>query len=39
MIRSEAEVEQLVRDNQKLVDYMVNRYLKRYFVAVEPHAF
>src|SRR5713101_3820972 len=32
MIRSEAEVEQLVRDNQKLVDYMVNRYLKRYFV-------
>jgi RNA polymerase sigma factor for flagellar operon FliA len=32
MIRSEAEVERLVRDNQKLVDYMVNRYLKRYFV-------
>src|SRR5437667_12907765 len=32
MIRSEAEVEQLVRENQKLVDYMVNRYLKRYFV-------
>src|SRR5207247_11364370 len=32
MIRSEDEVEQMVRDNQKLVDYMVNRYLKRYFV-------
>jgi RNA polymerase sigma factor (sigma-70 family) len=32
MMRSEAEVERLVRDNQKLVDYMVNRYLKRYFV-------
>src|SRR4051794_21062828 len=32
MIRSEAEVERLVRENQKLVDYMVNRYLKRYFV-------
>src|SRR5919204_1174219 len=32
MIRSEAEVDRLVRDNQKLVDYMVNRYLKRYFV-------
>jgi RNA polymerase sigma factor (sigma-70 family) len=32
MLRSEAEVERLVRENQKLVDYMVNRYLKRYFV-------
>jgi RNA polymerase sigma factor (sigma-70 family) len=32
MIRSEAEAEQLVRDNEKLVDYMVNRYLQRYFV-------
>ena len=32
MIRTEAEVERLVRENQKLVDYMVNRYLKRYFV-------
>src|SRR5258708_40248483 len=32
MRRSEAEVEQLVRENQKLVDYMVNRYLRRYFV-------
>ena len=32
MRRSEAEVERLVRENQKLVDYMVNRYLKRYFV-------
>src|SRR5947208_7132441 len=32
MVRSEAEVERLVRENQKLVDYMVNRYLKRYFV-------
>ena len=32
MKRSEAEVERLVRENQKLVDYMVNRYLKRYYV-------
>jgi RNA polymerase sigma factor for flagellar operon FliA len=32
MVRSEAEVERLVRGNQKLVEYMVNRYLKRYFV-------
>src|SRR5436853_6856295 len=32
MIRSEVEVERLVHENQKLVDYMVNRYLKRYFV-------
>lgn len=31
-LRSEAEVERLVNDNRKLVDYMVNRYLKRYFV-------
>jgi RNA polymerase sigma factor FliA len=31
-LRSEAEVDQLVRQNEKLVDYMVNRYLKRYFV-------
>ena len=31
-LRSEAEVERLVRDNRKLVDYMVNRYLKRYYV-------
>jgi RNA polymerase sigma factor for flagellar operon FliA len=30
--RSEAEVSRLVNDNRKLVDYMVNRYLKRYFV-------
>jgi RNA polymerase sigma factor (sigma-70 family) len=31
-LRSEAEVDRLVRQNEKLVDYMVNRYLKRYFV-------
>jgi RNA polymerase sigma factor for flagellar operon FliA len=31
-LRSEAEVDRLVRDNRKLVDYMVNRYLKRYYV-------
>lgn len=31
-LRSEAEVERLVNDNRKLVDYMVNRYLKRYYV-------
>jgi RNA polymerase sigma factor for flagellar operon FliA len=31
-IRSEAEVEVLVQRHSKLVDYMVNRYLKRYFV-------
>ena len=31
-LRSEAEVERLVSDNRKLVDYMVNRYLKRYYV-------
>src|SRR5262245_15168303 len=33
MVRSEREVERLVRDNQKLVSYQVSRYLKRYFVA------
>jgi RNA polymerase sigma factor (sigma-70 family) len=32
MVRSEAEVERLVSENQKLVHYMVNRYLKRYSV-------
>lgn len=32
VLRSEAEVERLVRDNRKLVEYMVNRYLKRYYV-------
>jgi RNA polymerase sigma factor (sigma-70 family) len=32
ILRSEAEVERLVNDNRKLVDYMVNRYLKRYYV-------
>lgn len=31
-LRSETEVARLVEDNRKLVDYMVNRYLKRYFV-------
>jgi RNA polymerase sigma factor for flagellar operon FliA len=31
-MRSEAEVQRLVEKNKKLVDYMVNRYLKRYFV-------
>src|ERR687884_1417106 len=31
-LRSEAEVDRLVQQNVKLVDYMVNRYLKRYFV-------
>lgn len=31
-LRSEAEVEQLVNKNRKLVDYMVNRYLKRFYV-------
>ncbi len=30
--RSEAEVSRLVNDNRKLVEYMVNRYLKRYYV-------
>jgi RNA polymerase sigma factor (sigma-70 family) len=32
MVRSEAEVERLVSENQKLVYYQVNRYLKKYFV-------
>ena len=32
IMRSEAEVTRLVNDNRKLVDYMVNRYLKRYYV-------
>jgi RNA polymerase sigma factor for flagellar operon FliA len=31
-IRSDAEVAELVRRHAKLVDYMVNRYLKRFFV-------
>jgi RNA polymerase sigma factor (sigma-70 family) len=31
-LRTEAEVSRLVAENEKLVDYMVNRYLKRYFV-------
>src|SRR5262245_45150507 len=31
-VRSEADVSRLVAENEKLVDYMVNRYLKRYFV-------
>jgi RNA polymerase sigma factor FliA len=32
ILRSEPEVHRLVNDNRKLVDYMVNRYLKRYHV-------
>jgi len=32
MVRSEGEVERLVRDNEKLVQFVVSRYLKRYFV-------
>jgi DNA-directed RNA polymerase specialized sigma subunit len=32
MAQSEREVERLVRENQKLVHYAVNRYLKRYSV-------
>jgi RNA polymerase sigma factor (sigma-70 family) len=32
MVRSEAEVERLVHENQKLVQLMVNRYLKSYYV-------
>jgi RNA polymerase sigma factor FliA len=32
MVRSETEVERLVRENQKLVHYEVNRYLQRFFV-------
>jgi RNA polymerase sporulation-specific sigma factor len=31
-LRSEAHVERLVRDNEKLVQYQVNRYLQRYAV-------
>jgi RNA polymerase sigma factor (sigma-70 family) len=32
MVRSEKEVERLVRENQKLVQFQVNRYLQRRFV-------
>jgi RNA polymerase sigma factor (sigma-70 family) len=32
MGRSERDVEQLVRENQKLVQFQVNRYLQRYYV-------
>jgi RNA polymerase sigma factor (sigma-70 family) len=32
MVRSEAEVERLVHENQKLVHLLVNRYLKKYYV-------
>src|SRR5687767_9769852 len=32
MVRSEADVARLVRENEKLVQLVVNRYLKRYFV-------
>jgi RNA polymerase sigma factor (sigma-70 family) len=32
MVRSEAEVERLVSENQKLVQLMVSRYLQKYFV-------
>lgn len=31
-LRSEAEVHHLVNENRRLVEYMVNRYLKRYHV-------
>jgi RNA polymerase sigma factor (sigma-70 family) len=31
-LRSDAEVNRLVNKNRKLVDYMVNRYLKRFYV-------
>jgi RNA polymerase sigma factor (sigma-70 family) len=31
-LRGETEVARLVTDNRKLVDYMVNRYLKRFYV-------
>ena len=37
-LRSEAEVERLVTDNRKLVEYMVNRYLKRYYVGTMDRA-
>ena len=32
MVRLERDVERLVRENQKLVHFQVNRYLQRYFV-------
>lgn len=32
VLRSEGEVQQLVEKNRKLVEYMVNRYLKRFYV-------
>src|SRR5713226_5141823 len=32
MLRLEQDVEQLVRENHKLVHYQVSRYLQRYFV-------
>src|SRR5262245_63998566 len=32
MARSERDVERLVRENEKLVHFQVNRYLQRYFV-------
>ena len=32
MIRSDREVERLVREHEKLVQFVVNRYLTRYFV-------
>src|SRR3954470_9076424 len=32
MLRSEDQVERLVRNNEKLVQYQVNRYLQRYAV-------
>jgi RNA polymerase sigma factor (sigma-70 family) len=32
MVRSDREVERLIRENEKLVQLVVNRYLKRYFV-------
>ncbi len=31
-LRSDAEIARLVNNNRKLVDYMVNRYLKRFYV-------
>src|SRR5947207_1878730 len=33
MVRTEAEVERLVSENQRLVHLVVNRYLKQYYVA------
>jgi uncharacterized protein YeeX (DUF496 family) len=32
MQRTESEIERLVRENRKLVQYQVNRYLKQYAV-------